>query len=186
MARDSSTRPPKERRIKVPPRNLVDAVIGERSKAHRDYETHIANAWRSEFQQQLALGVSYFPSSKPRTPEDRRAVVELIELLKKLLRGAPLGRRRLLGKDHSTEIPMADFMRMAIPAAEYAAAQRVRERKQLWREKNARPSVPPSVTAQMIADEIKVFAAAYKVPAAKISVDNVGASANKTSRKIRR
>jgi hypothetical protein len=104
--------------------------------------------------------------------------------LKKHLRGAPLG-RRLAGKNHWAGIPTADYMRMAIPAAERAVAQRVRERKKFWREANDRPTVPPSVEAEMFADEIIVFSTAFKVPAAKISADNVGALVNRTSRKIR-
>jgi hypothetical protein len=64
--------------------------VDPRIAAFRDLETRTANAWKSKFQQQLALAVSYLPTIKPQTKEDRAAIEDLIKSLKKkYLRGPP-------------------------------------------------------------------------------------------------
>jgi hypothetical protein len=141
--------------------------------ATRDYETWVTNAWKSEFQQQLALAASYLPSTKPLTANDRHAVEDLIRSLKKLLRGAPLGRR---GKSDLISIPKSDFIRMLPPAAERAVAQLVREGQKFWCKENGRQRVPPSKTTELIAEAIKQIIFQWSMPAAaaaKISADEV-------------
>jgi hypothetical protein len=112
--------------------------VDPRIAAFRDLETRTANAWKSKFQQQLALAVSYLPTTKPRTLEDRVAVNDLIKLLNKLLSGRPRG--RVASNLTSRHLP-AEFQ--------------VRQGQKSWCIKHGRRRAPASVTNELIADAIK-------------------------------
>jgi hypothetical protein len=134
----------------------------ERHAAFRDGETRLVNAWKSEFQQQLAFAASHLPTTKPRTPEDRVAVNDLIKLLKKMLSGRPHGRIRSLTL-----------------AAERAAATLTRERLQRWCKENGRRRAGARKLATTVANAIKTIAFQFHVPVSEIRPDEVRRLATK-------
>jgi hypothetical protein len=133
--------------------------------AHDVATMRAANAWKSEFQQAIALAASHLPLSKPRTLVDRSAVKELIKALQKLLRG------------QRPRPPVKASPR--IPAAEFAAVSIARAAKRLWRINNRRQRVPPEVTEKLITDAIKSASLQFSVPENMIRRDAIKRLLNK-------
>ena len=108
-------------------RRLTPEAIREaerrRAEALADRETRSRHAWKSPFQQKLALAKSRLPSTKARTEKDRQAVKDLIRDLQKLASGRPSGPS----------------------VAERAAADLYVGMNREWREETGRPRVTQSV-----------------------------------------
>jgi hypothetical protein len=123
--------------------------VDPRIAAFRDLETRTANAWKPKFQQQLALAVSYLPTTKPQTQEDRAAIEDLIKSLKKkYLRGRPRGKATSRLPRVPNNPPRAEKVAAVVVQVEQARLS--------WLIKNPdRRRVPPAVTKKQIADAIK-------------------------------
>jgi hypothetical protein len=126
--------------------------------AHDEAKVRLSNAWKSDFQQAIALAASHVPLSKPQTSDDRDAIRKLIETLQELLDGRPLGR--------ATQI---------VPMVELAAAHLVQERLKLLRLKLGKERISKNMAARdkLIADAIKQVSFQFSIPPAKISADNI-------------
>jgi hypothetical protein len=139
--------------------------------ADDEFKRRQENAWKSEFQQALALAAAHLPSTKPRTSDDRDAVKKLIEKLRKLLRGRPLGR--------------APSKMAMVQTAELAAANLVRAAKHLWREESGGQRASLEETEKMIADAIERASIHMSVPKEMIRRDKVRKSLDHRSSKIK-
>jgi hypothetical protein len=155
-------------------RHRTEAAELHRITALHDLETRSVNAWKSEFQQKLARAKSYLPSTRARTEQDREAVQDFIQYLrKKLLSGRPEGSNRPWTKDEQgverrVEQHLRDE-RVLILAAVNAIAQLVREGQKKWRKENDRQRVPRAVTEKLENDSIKQIATQRSLPPAMAS-----------------
>jgi hypothetical protein len=133
------------RKVRIPVElSKAAAALSKSNPALRDLETRTSHAWKSKFQQQLKLAESYFPTTRPQTREDRAAVEDVIESLKKLLRGRPPGKatydpsRVRVENDPSPE----DMVAVVVVQVEQAQLS--------WLTKNKRRRVPGKITNELI------------------------------------
>jgi hypothetical protein len=155
-------------------RHRAEAAESRRITALHDLETRSVNAWKSEFQQKLARAKSYLPSTRARTEQDREAVQDLIQYLrKKLLSGRPEGSNRPWTKDkQGVERRVEQHLRderVLVLAAVDAIAQLVREGQKKWRKENDRQRVPRAVTEKLENDLMKQIATQRSLPPAMAS-----------------
>ncbi|MBR1151553.1 hypothetical protein [Bradyrhizobium sp. JYMT SZCCT0428] len=125
--------------------------------AYAEAKMRSTNAWKSEFQQDLARAATYLPTTKPATRDDKSALADFLKPLNKLLKG------RLRRGD---PLPRS---------AERAAAHLVRERLKFLREKSGKERITrkSGMPAKLIAEAIKDVSLQLKAPLAKISAASV-------------
>jgi hypothetical protein len=151
-----------------------------RKAAFDDLEAHGRHAWKSDFQQKLAVAKSHLPSTRPHTEADRRAVQDLIAYLREYLAGRPVGPRPPW--DEQAEQPHPINEHILVTAAERAAGVLVRGGRKSWCQENHCKRMKPSKLDELIADSIGRIVFQWGIPkatASKISAAEVRQLANK-------
>jgi hypothetical protein len=129
-----------------------------RVSAFRERLVRSANAWKSPFQQQLALAAAHL-RMKPRTEDDKHALAGHIRSLQKMLGGRPRQRVRWKKDDQGIEqagvLERPELERVMRPVALQAAVNLVREGQRVWCDENRRKYAPTWKTTELIAQSIE-------------------------------
>ena len=156
--------------------------------ALRDLETRSANAWKSSFQQRLALWASHFPTptekEKPLTDDDKRAVADVIGRLQKLLRGRPRGEKVQWTNPDLLILEKSELARAMRSAALQAAADRVRDGLRKWCKENDYERVPASKTDELFAELIPMNIERVRSQWSEVAPDVISAKDAKEVRRL--